>query len=118
MIAVKLTRDGHGFRFGPYWIAREHEVWEVIDTRLRKGGIGARTVARIPRLTDVKAWLRDRPEYGRVWCRRCGADPEVVLDNQGTCKPCGKVRLSRALGPHHNSRPGPARRKRWSEGGG
>ena len=114
MIAVKLTRNGHGFRFGPYWIEAEAVTVEVFDTRLRKGGFNARTVARLPSLVKAKAWLQERPETGRDWCRRCGADPETVLDNQGTCERCGKVRLSRALGPHHNVNQG--RRKRWSEG--
>ena len=118
MIAVKLTRDGHGFRFGPYWIEVETGAAEIIDTRLRKGGFNARTVARLASLAAVKAWLRERPEYGCDWCRRCGATPETVLDNQGTCEACAKVRLARALGPHHNQGPGQGRRKRWSEGGG
>ena len=113
MIAVKLKRDGHGFRFGPYWIEVEYGTVEVIDTRLRKGGFNARTVVRLPSLVAVKAWLQERPEYGRDWCRRCGADPETVLDNQGTCEACGAKRIKRALGPHHNVRPGQGRRKRF-----
>ena len=58
---MKLTRDGHGFRFGPYWIEVEYGTVEVIDTRLRKGGFNARTVVRLPSLVAVKAWLQERP---------------------------------------------------------
>ena len=84
-----------------------HTVSEIVSTLvlwMDHGKVPEKLLTAIARKIDgiARKWAR-----GLARCRQCRSvvAPSDVLDNQGTCRRCGRRRIAHALGPHHDSRP-------------
>ncbi len=89
-----------------------HTVSEIIDTLVLWTDHG-----KVPEkllVAVVRSLKRVRLKWSRgmARCRKCSflIARDDVLDNQGTCRRCGRKR-ARVHGPHHDFRSGPVRER-------